>query len=99
MPPLRTEVRKSMEREAADATRTKLRTQVFDALQRDNQLELPVSLVEEQVQQLQIDFLQRMGRQVQDASQLPPREPFEEPAPPRVKLGLLIGELVRARTS
>jgi trigger factor len=47
------------------------------------------------VQQLQIDFLQRMGRQVQDASQLPPRTPFEEPAKRRVKLGLLIGELVR----
>lgn len=92
---LRGEVRKSMEREAADATRTRLRTQVFDALHRDNQLELPVSLVEEQVQQLQMDFLQRMGRQVQDASQLPPREPFEEPARRRVKLGLLIGELVR----
>jgi trigger factor len=90
---LRGEVRKSMEREAADATRNKVRTQVFDALHRDNQLELPVSLVEEQVQQLQRDLLQRMGRQ--DASQLPPREPFEEPARRRVKLGLLIGELVR----
>jgi trigger factor len=84
-----------MEREAADATRTRLRAQVFEALHRDNELELPVSLVNEQVEQLQIDFLQRMGRQVQDASQLPPREPFEEPARRRVKLGLLIGELVR----
>jgi trigger factor len=92
---LRAEVRKSMEREAADATRNKLRTQVFDALYRDNQLELPVSLVDEQVQQLQVDFLQRMGKQVQDVSQLPPREPFVEPARRRVKLGLLIGELVR----
>ncbi|MEO6079243.1 MAG: trigger factor [Steroidobacteraceae bacterium] len=89
---LRAEVRKSMEREAADATRKKLRTQVFDALHRDNDLPLPVSLVEEQVQQLQLDLLQRMGR---DTSQMPPREPFEEPARRRVKLGLLIGELVR----
>jgi trigger factor len=47
------------------------------------------------VQQLQVDFLQRMGKQVQDVSQLPPREPFVEPARRRVKLGLLIGELVR----
>ncbi len=30
-----------------------------------------------------------------DASQMPPREPFEEPARRRVMLGLLIGELVR----
>jgi trigger factor len=90
---LRGEVRKSMEREASEAVRTKLRTQVFEALQRDNPLELPKALVDEQIQQLQIDLLQRMGRQ--DTSQMPPREPFEEPARRRVSLGLLIGELVR----
>ena len=92
---LRAEVRRSMEREAAQAVRTKLRAQVFEALQRDNPVELPRALVEEQVQQLQLDLLQRMGRQIQDASQLPPREPFEEPARRRVALGLLIGELAR----
>jgi trigger factor len=90
---LRGEVRKSMEREAAQAIRTKLRAQVFEALQRDNQVDLPRSLVDEQIQQLQIDLLQRMGRE--DMSQLPPRQPFEEPARKRVALGLLIGELAR----
>lgn len=92
---LRAEVRRSMEREAGQAIRTKLRTQVFEALQRDNPVELPRALVDEQVQQLQLDLLQRMGRQIQDASQLPPREPFEEPARRRVALGLLVGELAR----
>lgn len=90
---LRKEVRGSMEREAAEAVRNKVRNQVFEALARDNQVELPRSLVEEQIQQLQLDLLQRMGRQ--DASQMPPREPFVEPAERRVKLGLLIGELIR----
>ena len=92
---LRAEVRVSMEREAAQAIRAKLRNQVFEALQRDNPVELPRALVDEQVQQLQLDLLQRMGRQIQDASQLPPREPFEEPARRRVALGLLVGELAR----
>ena len=90
---LRGEVRKSMEREALQAVRTKLRTQVFEALQRDNPVELPRSMVDEQVQQLQIDLLQRMGRE--DLSQMPPREPFEEPARRRVALGLIIGEIAR----
>lgn len=90
---LRREVRGSMEREASEAVRNRLRNQVFEALQRENQVELPRALVEEQIQQLQLDLLQRMGRQ--DASQLPPREPFVEPAERRVKLGLLIGELIR----
>jgi trigger factor len=90
---LRGEVRKSMEREAADAVRNKVRNQVFEALQRDNTVELPKSLVDEQVQQLQLDLLQRMGRT--DLSQMPPRDPFVEPAQRRVKLGLLIGEIIR----
>jgi trigger factor len=90
---LRAEVRKSMEREAADAIRTQLRNQVFEALQQQNEVELPNTLVEEQVQQLQMDLLQRMGRS--DTSQMPPRDPFVEPAKRRVKLGLLIGELIR----
>jgi len=90
---LRAEVRKSMEREAATAVRNKVRTQVFEALQRDNEVELPNALVDEQIQQLQLDLLQRMGRT--DASQMPPRDPFVEPARRRVKLGLLIGELIR----
>jgi trigger factor len=90
---LRAEVRGSMEREAADNVRNRLRTQVFEALQRDNQFDLPKSMVEEQIQQLQYDLLQRMGRS--DTSQLPPRDPFVEPAQRRVKLGLLIGEIIR----
>jgi trigger factor len=90
---LRGEVRKSMEREAMTAVRNKLRTQVFEALQRENSVELPRSLVDEQIQQLQVDLLQRMGRE--DMSQMPPREPFVEPAKRRVALGLLIGEVAR----
>jgi trigger factor len=90
---LRAEVRKSMEREAANAVRNKVRTQVFEALQRDNEVELPKALVDEQIQQLQYDLLQRMGRT--DVSQMPPRDPFVEPARRRVKLGLLVGELIR----
>ncbi len=93
LPKLREEVQKSMEREAAEAIRGKLRSQVFDALQKDNPLDLPRSLVDEQIQQMQIDLMQRMGRT--DASQVPPREPFEEPARRRVHLGLLVGELVQ----
>lgn len=90
---LRAEVRKSMEREAADAVRNRIRTQVFEGLQRDNEVELPNALVDEQIQQLQYELLQRMGRS--DLSQMPPRDPFVEPARRRVKLGLLIGELIR----
>jgi trigger factor len=90
---LRAEVRANMERELAEAIRQKMRTQVLEALYTRNPLELPRQLVDEQIQELQLEMLRRAG--VRDAKQLPPREPFEEPARRRVALGLLMSELVR----
>jgi len=90
---LRAEVRKSMERELADVIRNRVRAQVLDALYRQNPVDVPRALLEEQVQQLQIDTARRMG--VRDASQVPPRQQFEEPARRRVALGLLMSQIVQ----
>jgi trigger factor len=90
---LRAEVRANMERELAEAVRQKVRTQVLESLYTKNPLELPRQLVEEQIQELQVEMLRRAG--VKDAKQLPPREPFEQPARRRVALSLLMSELVR----
>jgi len=90
---LRAEVRANMERELAEAIRQKVRSQVLEALFTRNPLELPRQLVEEQIQELQVEMLRRAG--VKDAKQLPPRDPFEQPARRRVALSLLMSELVR----
>jgi trigger factor len=92
---MRVEVRKSMEKELSDMVRSRLRTQVLDAIYRDNPLELPRALVEEQVQALQIDAARRLG--VREASQIPPRDPFVEPARRRVALGLLMSHVVQTQ--
>jgi trigger factor len=47
------------------------------------------------VREMQLDTARRIG--AKDASQVPPPEPFVEPARRRVALGLLIGELVKSR--
>jgi trigger factor len=91
---LRAEVRKSMERELADVIRNRVRGQLLDALYRQNPVDVPRTLLEEQVQQLQIDTARRMG--IRDASQLPARDPFVEPARRRVALGLLMTQIVQA---
>jgi trigger factor len=91
---LRAEVRANMERELNEAIRQKLRAQVLEGLYVKNPLELPRQLVEEQIQELQAEMLRRAG--VRDAKQLPPREPFEQPARRRVALSLLVSELVRS---
>ncbi len=95
LPELRAEVRKSMERELEQAIRARLREQLFDALYRDNPLEVPQGMVEAQIRELQMQMMRRSG--IQDPSQLPAREGFEASARKRVALGLLIGEIVRAQ--
>jgi len=90
---LRAEVRANMERELQTAIDQKVRSQVLEQLYTKNPLELPRQMVEEQIQELQVEMLRRAG--VRDAKQLPPREPFEQPARRRVALGLLMSELVR----
>jgi trigger factor len=91
---LRSEVRANMDRELETAIRQVVRTQVLEGLYHHNPLELPRQMVEEQIQELQVEMLRRAG--VRDAKQLPPREPFEQPARRRVALGLLMSELVRS---
>ena len=91
---LRAEVRANMERELNEAIRQKMRAQILEGLYAQNPLELPRQMVEEQIQELQVEMLRRAG--VRDAKQLPPREPFEQPARRRVALGLLMSELVRS---
>jgi trigger factor len=91
---LRNEVRANMERELNEAIRQNVRGQVLEALYKRNPMELPRQLVDERVQELQVEMLRRAG--VRDAKQLPPREPFEEPARRRVALSLLMGEIVRS---
>ncbi|MEZ5473804.1 MAG: trigger factor [Steroidobacteraceae bacterium] len=90
---LRAEVRASMERELAEAIKSRLRSQLLDALYKANPLEVPKSMLDEQIQELQVDMLRRMG--ARDVEELPPREPFEEPARKRVALGLILGEVLR----
>jgi trigger factor len=91
---LRAEVKQSMTRELNDLIRNRVRGQVLEALYKENPLEIPRALLEEQIQQLQLDMARRAN--ITDASKLPPPQTFEEPARRRVALGLLLGEIVRA---
>jgi trigger factor len=91
---LREEVRDNMNRELTEAVRSRVKRQVMDALLAANPLELPKSVVDSQVRELQMDAARRMG--ARDASQVPPPDGFREPARRRVALTLLINEVVKA---
>jgi trigger factor len=94
VPEFRAQVRATMEREVTETSQQRVREQLLDALYQNNPLELPRVLIDEQVRELQVQMLRRMG--VQKVEQMPPREPYEPPARKRVALGLIIGEIVRA---
>ena len=92
---LRSEIRSNMERELEEAVRARLREQLFNALYRDNPLDVPHSMLEEQIGEMQAQTARRLG--AQDPQQAPGREAFEPGARKRVVLGLLLSEIVRAQ--
>ena len=90
---LRRDVAENMQRELDTVVRGRMKTQILARLIDANPVELPRTLVESQIRQLQIDTARRIG--ARDVSQIPPREQFEETARRRVGLGLLINEIIR----
>ncbi|MGH8175971.1 MAG: trigger factor [Steroidobacter sp.] len=90
---LRQEVEENMKRELADAVRARIKKQVMDGILAANPLELPKTMVDAQMRELQMDAARRAG--ARDASQIPPPDVFKDAARRRVGLTLLIGELVR----
>lgn len=90
---LRQEVEENMRRELGEAVRARLKKQIMDALLAANPLDLPKSLVDQQVRDLQVDAGRRMG--AQDVSQLPPAEGFVDAARRRVALSLLVNEIIK----
>jgi trigger factor len=95
MAQLRSEVADNMRRELEVNVRARLKQQLLDKLLASNPVEVPKSLVDAQVREMQIDTARRIG--AKDASQVPAPEPFVEPARRRVALGMLVGELIRTR--
>jgi trigger factor len=91
---LLSEVADNMRRELSDNVRARLKQQVFDRLLEANPVDVPKALVDQQVREMQLDTARRIG--AKDASQVPPADPFIEPARRRVALGLLVGELVKS---
>jgi len=90
---LRLEVRKNMERELAQSIKRRVKQQVMDGLLAVNEVQLPKALVEEEAQRLRQQFSQQMRGAKTD--QLP-LNIFEPEAERRVKLGLLVAELVKS---
>ncbi|TLU64202.1 trigger factor [Thalassotalea litorea] len=93
---LRDEVRKNMERELTQAVKAKVKEQILDGLVEGNELDVPKALVDQEVDVLRQQAMQRFGGQM-DPANMPqlPAEMFTEQAKRRVKVGLLLGEVIK----
>lgn len=90
---LRNEIVKNMQRELDNAVTANIKTQVLDGLIEQNDIDVPSSAVDQEVDVLRQQAAQRFGGNAQQALELP-REIFEEQAKRRVKVGLLLSKVI-----
>jgi trigger factor len=88
----RQDVRENMEREAEQKVKGDVREQVMNGLIEANPIEIPQTLKQQEMHSMQHDAMRRLG--VEDHDQAPPIENFSEMADKRVRLGLLIRQLI-----
>jgi trigger factor len=88
----RQDVRENMEREARQKVKNDLREQVMSGLLEANPLEIPRTLKHQEMHSMQHDAMQRL--RIEDHSKAPAIENFAAAAEKRVRLGLLLRQLI-----
>ena len=91
---LKTEVKANMQRELSDVVRREVRQQIIDQAVKVIEFDLPSTLVEEETTRLLNEIKSRQGEDAPDLD----RSLFQSEAERRVKLGLIVGEVVRSQS-
>ncbi len=85
------EIKSNMERELEQRIKSRVKQSVMEGLHDIHEIDLPSSLVEDEIKQVRNEMAQ--NSQGADLSSLPD-DLFEEQASRRVKLGLIVGEII-----
>jgi trigger factor len=88
----KTDVRENMEHEAAQKTKAQIREQIMEGLLDANPIAVPQALKHQEMHAMQHEAMRRMG--IEDHDQAPPMENFGDAAEKRVRLGLLLRQLI-----
>lgn len=97
---LKDKCRDALTKERDKAIKTKLKNQALDQLLEKNEIEVPDSLVSQEIPRLRQEAAQRFSAMKANPEQLQgmfPDELFTATARRRVALGLLIGEVIKVR--
>lgn len=89
---LRADIVENMEREAEQKIRSDVRELAMSGLLEANPIEVPKSLIHEEAHSMQHEAMRQLG--IEDQAQAPPLDEFREGAEKRVRLSLLIQQLV-----
>ncbi len=95
---MRDEVRTNLEREVKKRLQQKTKAQVMEALLATTPVDVPKALVESESQQMAESMIKDMQARGMDAKSMPALDPsfFAESATRRVKLGLILAEVVKS---
>lgn len=88
----RIDVRENMERELRSKIRSDLREQVMQGLLNANPIEIPRTLKHQEMHAMQHEAMRRLG--IEDHDRAPALDNFAEAAEKRVRLGLLLRQLI-----
>ena len=89
---LRSDVTENMHRQLKQKLQGDIKEQAMNGLIEANPIEVPKTLVDQESHSLQHDAMNRMG--VTDHDQAPPREQFAELGERRVRLGILLNQVI-----
>ena len=87
----RAEVKKNMQRELGNTIKAQIKQQVMDGLADLHAVDVPKALVSDEIRYIREEFSQSMGGSANNM----PDELFAPQAERRVKLGLIVGEVIR----
>ncbi|GIZ51516.1 trigger factor [Noviherbaspirillum aridicola] len=94
---MRDDIKANLEREVKGRTRSRTKDSVMDALIKVSELDVPNALVEQDVDRLVEMARQDMAQRGMNVKDMPfPRELFTAQAERRVRLGLILAEIVKA---
>lgn len=91
---MKADIRKNMERELNQVLKSKVKEQVMEALVTSHDFDIPKSMIDQEVDVLKKQAMQQFGGQGGNLPDLP-SELFEDKATKRVKLGLIVGEVIK----
>lgn len=92
---LKADVKKNMERELRNAIKSRVKGQVMNQLVEKHEVEVPKAMLDQEIERMRQEMAQQM-RAPKDQTPDLPASLFEEQATRRVKLGLVVSEIIKS---